>query len=73
MTNEARVDLIAWARGANNKGTEESFAASTAVRASVHGDVVHSRPVAINFGDDTPSRGERSSSFTVPTTAFCAP
>jgi type IV pilus assembly protein PilY1 len=46
--------LINWARGLNvddelNKGT-------TVMRPSAHGDVVHSRPVAVNHGtDDAPS------------------
>lgn len=45
--------LIDWARGKNSKVTdEEATVASTAMRPSVHGDVVHSRPVAINFGTD---------------------
>lgn len=46
-----RDDLINWARGLNNKG-DETFVAATAMRPSAHGDVVHSRPVAINFGTD---------------------
>lgn len=50
----ARNTLIDWARGTNNKDSELSMA-STAMRASVHGDVIHSRPVAINHGDDTTS------------------
>jgi type IV pilus assembly protein PilY1 len=46
-----RDALINWARGLNvdnegNKGT-------TVMRPSSHGDVVHSRPVAINFGSET--------------------
>ncbi|RPJ45091.1 MAG: pilus assembly protein PilY [Betaproteobacteria bacterium] len=48
MTDAERIKLIDWARGKNvdnelSKGT-------TVMRPSVHGDVVHSRPVAINFG-----------------------
>lgn len=48
MTDADRIKLIDWARGKNvdnelNKGT-------TVMRPSAHGDVVHSRPVAINFG-----------------------
>lgn len=46
-----RNDLINWARGLNNKG-DETFVAATAMRPSSHGDVVHSRPVAINFGTE---------------------
>ncbi len=58
--------LINWARGLNNKTLDDltvtpndtvdnadSFITSTtAMRPSVHGDVAHSRPVAINFGTD---------------------
>jgi type IV pilus assembly protein PilY1 len=58
MTNAARTDLINWARGQNNRGDETDpdnlqYAAATAMRPSAHGDVVHSRPVAINFGAPT--------------------
>lgn len=43
-------NLVNWARGLNidndlRKGT-------TVMRPSVHGDVVHSRPVAVNYGSD---------------------
>lgn len=63
MTNEERAVLIDWARGQNNRGSaaarvvnpaelaDESFVVDTAMRPSVHGDVVHSRPVAINFAE----------------------
>jgi len=51
MSDTARTDLITWARGLNNKADDETFVASTAVRPSVHGDVVHSRPVAVNFAE----------------------
>jgi type IV pilus assembly protein PilY1 len=52
-----RTNLINWVRGADNKGDERTDASgnpltSTSMRASVHGDVVHSRPVAINYGTD---------------------
>ncbi|MFZ6048043.1 pilus assembly protein [Pseudomonas sp. CR3202] len=53
MTDADRLDLINWARGLNTKG--ETFAGKTAaelavaMRRSSHGDVVHSRPVAINY------------------------
>lgn len=49
--------LINWARGTNDKtlpsNDEPATVAATAMRPSAHGDVVHSRPVAINFGTDT--------------------
>jgi type IV pilus assembly protein PilY1 len=47
-----RTTLIEWARGLNNKAGDETFVVSTAMRPSVHSDVVHSRPVALNFGGD---------------------
>lgn len=52
-------DLINWARGANNKSPGEVGAlngaslTSTNMRPSVHGGIVHSRPAALNFGNDT--------------------
>ncbi|SFQ74522.1 type IV pilus assembly protein PilY1 [Variovorax sp. OK605] len=53
----ARTNLINWVRGADDKGDERTDASgnpitSAAMRASVHGDVVHSRPVAVNYGTD---------------------
>ncbi len=48
MSDADRSSLINWVRGANNKG-DELLVPSTAMRPSVHGDIVHSRPVAINF------------------------
>jgi type IV pilus assembly protein PilY1 len=50
MSDTDRTNLIDWQRGVNNKAEDETFAAATAVRPSVHGDIVHSRPVAINYG-----------------------
>lgn len=56
-TNADRDALIDWGRGADNAANSEFTTdprpATTTIRPSVHGDVVHSRPVAINFGDDT--------------------
>jgi len=43
------TDLINWARGADNQD-ENLNANLTEMRPSVHGDVVHSRPAAINYG-----------------------
>lgn len=56
-----RTNLINWSRGqdvtytvgSETKGDENGNSNTTEVRPSVHGDVVHSRPVAINFGNDT--------------------
>ncbi len=53
-----RNTLINWARGANIKSPNDEVAsvALTAMRPSAHGDVLHSRPVAINFGTDAAPR-----------------
>ncbi|MET3440390.1 type IV pilus assembly protein PilY1 [Variovorax paradoxus] len=57
-TDAERTTLIEWLRGLDNKGDERRAAdgtpltSATAMRPSVHGDVVHSRPVAINYGSD---------------------
>jgi type IV pilus assembly protein PilY1 len=45
-----RNALINWARGLNS--LNELSKGTTAMRPSVHGDVVHSRPVAVNYGSD---------------------
>lgn len=48
------ADLAAWITGADNTATPEKTG-QTAVnmRPSVHGDVVHSRPVAVDYGGGT--------------------
>lgn len=54
-----RQKIINWARGQDvddehtTDSIEPTATSSTAMRPSVHGDVVHSRPVAINFGSDS--------------------
>ncbi|AJE20460.1 pilus assembly protein [Azotobacter chroococcum] len=57
-TTAERDALIAWGRGGDAGASSEFLngtanTTSTTVRPSVHGDIVHSRPVAINFGTDT--------------------
>jgi type IV pilus assembly protein PilY1 len=52
----ARTSLINWVRGEDNKGDELGpdpvpRTNGYTVRPSIHGDVVHSRPVVINYGD----------------------
>lgn len=50
-----RADLIGWVRGLDNIDNENRNADATDVRASVHGDVLHSRPAVVNYnrnGDD---------------------
>ncbi|MEO5331046.1 MAG: PilC/PilY family type IV pilus protein [Magnetococcus sp. YQC-5] len=57
-TNTARDDLINWVRGFDNYEDENANASFTDVRASIHGDVLHSKPAVINYhranhgGDD---------------------
>ncbi len=47
-----RDDLINWAIGMDNQIDENLNGSYTDRRLSMHGDVVHSRPVAINFAAD---------------------
>ncbi|CAB1368051.1 PilC/PilY family type IV pilus protein [Denitratisoma oestradiolicum] len=53
-----RANLINWVRGIDNKENENSNSgatSSTDVRASVHADVLHSKPATVNYnrnGDD---------------------
>lgn len=51
--NSDRVALINWVRGQDNFGDEKGPGSGVTVRPSVHGDVLHSRPVVINYGDST--------------------
>ncbi|NWL75504.1 pilus assembly protein PilY [Pseudomonas taiwanensis] len=46
-----RTNLINWATGTDNMD-EDGDTVFTEKRPSMHGDVVHSRPVAINYGTD---------------------
>lgn len=50
-----RSSLIDWVRGTDNAGDELGPATTpvTSIRASVHGDVLHSRPAVVNYGGDT--------------------
>lgn len=48
-----RDNLINWARGMDNHSDEDIDGSWTDRRLSMHGDVVHSRPVAVNFGTST--------------------
>jgi type IV pilus assembly protein PilY1 len=41
--------IIDWIRGADNATDENLNASSTDVRASIHGDILHSRPAVVNF------------------------
>jgi type IV pilus assembly protein PilY1 len=48
VTDAQRADLIDWARGRDLDNEDSNT--TTTVRPSVHADVVHSRPTAIDFG-----------------------
>lgn len=45
-----RDELIDWARGQDLNNEDVDLVTSTEMRPSAHGDVVHSRPVAIDYG-----------------------
>lgn len=45
--------LIEWTRGKDNAGDELGPGSPTTIRPSIHGDVIHSRPVAIDYGGST--------------------
>jgi Tfp pilus tip-associated adhesin PilY1 len=50
-----RDKVIAWMRGMDNRDDENENSDATDIRASVHGDVLHSRPAVVNYnrnGDD---------------------
>ncbi|WP_152225378.1 pilus assembly protein [Pseudomonas sp. SCB32] len=47
-----RSNIISWALGADNQD-ENTNGNLTEMRPSVHGDIVHSRPAAINYGNQT--------------------
>ena len=44
-----RDNIINWVRGANNRLDDNPDGLSTSIRGFIHGDVVHSRPVVINY------------------------
>jgi type IV pilus assembly protein PilY1 len=46
-----RDALINWVRGDDNVGDEQSPGNGITVRPSLHGDVLHSRPTIVNYGD----------------------
>lgn len=43
--------LVQWVRGHDNFGDELGPGGSITVRPSIHADVLHSRPIVINYGD----------------------
>lgn len=46
-----RTTLINWVRGQDNGGDETGPGGSVTMRPSLHGDVLHSRPMVLNYGD----------------------
>lgn len=55
-TGGDKESLISWVRGKDNAADEPSPDTTYAginIRPSVHGDVLHSRPVAVNYGGST--------------------
>lgn len=46
-----RDTAIKWLRGHDNYGDEKGPGGTVTVRPSIHGDVLHSRPFAVNYGD----------------------
>jgi len=48
-----RTNLINWVRGTSNAGDESGPGGTVTIRPSVHGDVLHSRPVVVNYGGST--------------------
>lgn len=50
-TSVDRTALINWVRGEDNFGDEASPGNGITVRPSIHGDVLHSRPSVINYGE----------------------
>jgi len=51
-TDAQRDTLIEWLRGTDNAGDEKGPGSPTTIRPSVHGDVLHSRPAVINYGNE---------------------
>jgi type IV pilus assembly protein PilY1 len=47
--------VIDWIRGQDNKDDENVNASLTDVRATIHGDVLHSRPAIINYNRNSPA------------------
>jgi type IV pilus assembly protein PilY1 len=88
VDSTTRDNYVNWARGQNVINGDESAApvASTAMRPSAHGDVVHSRPVAVDYGGSTgvvvyygandgmlrAVNGNQTTTFTVSGTSYAA-
>jgi type IV pilus assembly protein PilY1 len=59
-TNVERNAIINWVRGANNRTDDNPSGSSTDIRGFVHGDVIHSRPVVINYNRCIPDCANRN-------------
>ncbi|MBA2963470.1 hypothetical protein HZF09_15165 [Ramlibacter sp. CGMCC 1.13660] len=46
-----RDTVIKWVRGLDSEGDENGPGSGITVRGSIHGDVLHSRPLVVNYGD----------------------
>ena len=55
-SSAAERDLVIdWIRGQDNNGDENLNGSGSDARATIHGDVLHSRPAVINYNRNTPS------------------
>ena len=52
MTDATHSLFIDWQKGIDNLNENNNDAAIVEMRSTAHGDVVHSRPIAINYGTD---------------------
>jgi len=62
MTDAQRLVYVNWMRGQDLEDEDNDAVTSAEMRPSAHGDVVHSRPIAINYGGD-------DTTLTTPSTA----
>jgi type IV pilus assembly protein PilY1 len=51
-----RDTVIKWVRGLDSQGDEKGPGNGVTVRGSIHGDVLHSRPLVVNYGDSARHR-----------------
>lgn len=51
----SKTSLINWVRGTNTQGDDNPDKLLTSVRGYLHGDVLHSRPVVVNYNRSNPS------------------
>jgi len=58
MTDATHSLIVDWQKGLDNLNEDIDAVTTGEMRPSVHGDVVHSRPIALDFGTDVNSNGE---------------